>query len=417
MRIEERITKDSTIRQRVFWNTLGSATYSLISMIFTILVTRILGDTENGIFTIALSTSQVLIAVGYFEVRTFQVSDSRNLYCFQDYLSLRVLTCMLMLLASVVYVAANWENVHVAIVVLSMCSVKVMEAFGDVYEGMYQKRERLDLSGKIVFVRTLLSAVVFSAVLLGTRSLEVACAAMAAAVFLCVISLDVFLMRYFEKNRRPFKWDKLLELVKNCLPLFLSSFMSMYIINASRYAIKEAMDYRYQTYYGAVFMPVAAINLMAGFVLKPLLTRQAACWNEKRIREFVSILKKILLAVAGCLTVALLLAWFLGIPVLQILYGIGLADYKAELLILTLGGGAFAASTSLYYSLTVMRRQRYIFLSYGVVFAETWFVSHFMTEWWGTKGAAFSYMISMVFLDLMFYAGVRRGIRRATDGK
>ncbi len=417
MKIEQRIIKNATIRQQVFWNMLGSTVYSFISVFFTILVTRISGDTENGIFTIALTTSQVLIAVGYFEVRTFQVSDSRNIYRFQDYLSLRVLTCTLMFISSLVYIAWNWENTHVAVVVFCMCLVKVLEAFGDVYEGMYQKMRRLDLSGKIVLVRTLTMAAAFAGTLWKTKDLEAASVSMVVAAFLGVCLLDVFPMRYFEKERSPFQWDRLWGLVRSCFPLFLSSFMSMYIINASRYAIKGVMEYRYQTYYGAIFMPVAAINLMTGFVLKPLLTRQAACWNENREKEFVLILKRVILAAIGCLAAALFAAWFWGIPVLRALYGIELADYRGELLILTVGGGAFAVSTAFYYSLTVMRRQGHIFFSYGLVFLETVPVSRILTGIMGIRGAAFSYLLSMLLLDLLFYAGVRRGVKGGLYGK
>ncbi|MCI8465144.1 MAG: lipopolysaccharide biosynthesis protein [Lachnospiraceae bacterium] len=415
LKIEEKITRSSTMKKQVFWNTLGSTVYSFISMLFTIFVTRVLGDTENGIFTIALTTSQVLIAVGYFEVRTFQVSDSRNLYCFQDYLSLRAITCALMLLVSLGYAALHLEQIHVATVMFAMCLVKVLEAFGDVYEAMYQKKERLDLSGKIICFRTLFAAAAFVMVLWTVKSLEAAAAAMVLATGLGVFFLDMFPMRYFETDRRPFKWDRLPSLIKSCFPLFVSSFMSMYIINASRYAIKGTMDYRYQTYYGAVFMPVAAINLMTGFVLKPLLTRQAACWNGKQIPEFICILRRIVLAVVCCLFVALSAAWFLGIPVLEMLYGIELSSYKTELLILTAGGGAFAISTALYYSLTVMRKQRHIFFSYGIVFVETWLLSHWMTVQWGIRGASLSYILSMALLDLFFYIGVRKGIGEHSD--
>ena len=50
----------------------------------------------------------------------------------------------------------------------------------------------------------------------------------------------------------------------------------------------------------------------------------------------------------------------LGIPVLSVVYGVDLAGYKTELMVLLLGGG-FLAYTSFYQMiLTVIRRQNWL---------------------------------------------------------
>ena len=61
------------------------------------------------------------------------------------------------------------------------------------------------------------------------------------------------------------------------------------------------------------------------------------------------------------LTVFVLAGGFvLGIPVLSVVYGVDLAGYKTELMVLLLGGG-FLAYTSFYQMiLTVIRRQNWL---------------------------------------------------------
>ena len=56
-----------------------------------------------------------------------------------------------------------------------------------------------------------------------------------------------------------------------CMPLFIGSYLTLYVGNAPKYAIDDFLELKYQTYYGILYMPSFVINLLSGFVFKPLL--------------------------------------------------------------------------------------------------------------------------------------------------
>lgn len=66
------------------------------------------------------------------------------------------------------------------------------------------------------------------------------------------------------------------------------------------------------------------------------------------------------------------------------------------------GGGLSAASTILYYVITVMRRQFSLLIGYGITCALSLFLAPLMVRGYGIRGAALSYIIAMAVQLLAF---------------
>ena len=65
-------------RKNMLWNMIGSMLYALTSMTLGIVVTRLVGDVEGGIFLFAFSTlGQQLYIISYFGMRPIQVTDMK----------------------------------------------------------------------------------------------------------------------------------------------------------------------------------------------------------------------------------------------------------------------------------------------------------------------------------------------------
>ena len=64
------------IEQKSFlWNIIGSAVSAASSFVLLLCVTRTVGASEGGIFSLAFATSQILLTIGKFGVRAFQASE------------------------------------------------------------------------------------------------------------------------------------------------------------------------------------------------------------------------------------------------------------------------------------------------------------------------------------------------------
>ena len=330
----------------------------LATLVMTIIISRLLGETQAGMFSVGLSIAQWLVTIAYFEIRTFQVTDVRNEYSFKYYLTLRILMCIITFLASIVYVVFNNYDIQKVIIILLVCLYKISDSIADTFEGEFQKEDRIDISGKSEFYRVFFSILVLVIAVAVSKNLILSLIIMNVVAYGMIVLLDISIAVKRVSVRMTGDMKRLWELVKMCIPLAVSTFLSTYIINSSKLSVDRVLGDEAQLYYTAVFMPNMVINLFSGIIFKPMQTAMAVNYYEKKYKNFWHIISKMILIITGFTFVCEVGAYILGIPVLSWLYGVNLKEYKLTLLLLLLCGGVNAINIIFYYVLAIMRKQK-----------------------------------------------------------
>ena len=308
-------------KRDIIWNMAGSFLYAFASMVLSIAVVQIAGEDAGGIFTFAFTTfGQHMFMMAYFGIRPFQITDTGGKYSFGDYLGLRLLTCGAAVLTGMGYVFLNGYSFEKAAVVFLMVVYKVIDALADAYEAEFQRGGRLYLTGKSNAFRTILSVGVFLASLAYTKDLAAASLWAVGAQAAGFLVFDVLVIRELPNVEWRSAKGKKQELFAETILLFCSAVLDFYIFSASKYAIEGCMADRDMAVFGAIFMPTSIINLVAGFVIRPYLTKMSFTWEMGRTRRFLKIQKRIALIIAALTVLAVGGAWILGIPVLSLLY-------------------------------------------------------------------------------------------------
>lgn len=176
----------------------------------------------------------------------------------------------------------------------------------------------------------------------------------------------------------------------------------MYIGNISKYAIDRYMNEEIQACYNFVFMPVFVVGLLSGFAFQPIIGKMAVLWENEDYSGFGRIILEQLTIVIGILIVVLAGAWFLGIPVLSMLYNTDLTTYKSTLMILLIGGGFNAAAAFFTVVLTVIRRQKAVIWGYFIVALLSKAASGYFVLHYGINGAAVLYLLTMGAAMIVF---------------
>lgn len=393
----------------IVWNMLFSILTSLQSAIMLLIVTRINGTEEAGILSIAYATSYLMYTVGTYGVRNFQVTDSRKCYSYNDYRKMRLVSCSLMIVSSFSYCIYKHYEIHKVGIILIVCFLKLLEAIENLYHGELQRIGRLDIAGCSGVIRLCSSYVVFFVVLFITKNLFAALSSMVMlSFFMLVFTRSLFGMLFVEESRRN-GWKKIVELAKVCFPLFVTSFLSIYICNSPKYAIDAYLSETEQAYYAIISMPVFTINLLSGIIYQPKLLYMAKLWNEDKRKIFR---KTLLKQTWNIVVIAILIFVFgltVGVKILEILYGISLSELKKEFAVLLIGGGMVAIYNFLTACITIIRRQSFlIWLSVFMLFLS-YAISRPMVHRAGLMGASWLYLVLMtcemlaVFVVLWIY--------------
>ena len=77
--------------------TVGMMVFSFSSVLLLLVVTRVLGKSEAGIFSIGWAICQQMLTIGLFGTRNVQVSDIDDTFLFSDFFSMKIISILMML--------------------------------------------------------------------------------------------------------------------------------------------------------------------------------------------------------------------------------------------------------------------------------------------------------------------------------
>lgn len=390
------------LKNDYIWNTLGGLMSALASVVLLIGVTQVLGVYDGGIFAIAFAVAQQFQTIGQYETRVFQATDIKKEYSFGIYFATKIITCSIMILCIIIYAFIANGASAVTLVFVLVGLIRFFDAFEDVFHGLFQQEGRLDIAGKAYFFRTLITTISFFIGIILSKSLIAGCAVAISASTVAVIAFNIPATRKKADIKPVFKPRLIKKLLLSCFPLFLGSFLFAYISNAPKYGIEFFMNPESQTYFAILFMPAMVINMLGGFLFKPLLTSMAKEWHAQNRKQFIKYIIFGFFASFGITLIAILIAWPIGTPILSTIYGVDVNSFSLELIVLLCGGGFNAASVIIYYALVVIRQQKLVTLGYGLAsIIITVFVLVLVAPL-GILGASLSYLGGMIGLTIVF---------------
>lgn len=391
-------------KSSVFWNMISSGLNSVVSMILLWVVTRVNGVVDAGIFSLGFSTSQMMLTIGNYGMRNYQVTDLKDKYSMRIYVASRIVTNTIMMIFVVLFVRIEGYALEKVVITTLLCLLKVTDAFDDIYGGYYQKKGRLDISGKLMSLRILAYMIIFCVCLISSKNLITGCLSAVIASGIALILLVASTRKVVVLEKPEFNPKKIVALLYECFPLCISAFLLIYMGNAPKYAIDTYLGTSEQAYYTYLFMPCFVTNLFVGFVMQPLLVRLSKSWLHKEYRKFLKLCGAIFvvaLAIAGLIVVA---GGLIGCQILTVVFGVQLMQYREVLVVLLIGGAFFTFAVIEQVILTVMRRQVWLLTGFIIASATACVISNPFVKSLELLGAGYAYTVSagILFLVLLF---------------
>ena len=392
---------NNIMTKSAIWNIVSSMEYSLQSAILLLVVTRAGGLFDAGVFTIAYTLTQMMVTIGNYGMRSFQVSDVREEYKFGTYLCSRTISVVAMLIICISYSLLQGYDNEKVILIMLLCMYRVVDSVEDVFHGEIQKKMRLDVAAKIVSVRIFVATLMFVLTYVLTRNLITASLVLTVTAIFVSFVLNYIVVSDFQNITLKMSKERVTNLLWACLPIGVSGFLYNYLANAPKYAIDRNLSEETQTIFSILFMPIFVINILSGFIFKPMIANMGVTWNIGKTKVFVkTVIKQLILVIV--LTVFIMICGALcGVNILGWMYGVDLIKYRALFIMLLAFGGFAAVAAFLEVVLTIVRKQKYIIVAYGIstlvnlIFADQVVIRY---EIWG---AGIMYGITMGIIVLL----------------
>ena len=388
-----------------FWNMLQSIVFSFQTVIFLLIVTRKSDLYIAGVYSITYSVSQMFVSVGNYSMRSYQVSDAKNRYSFNTYLGSRLVSIGLMLFFCFVYSRFHGYSREKLIIIALFTVYRVFEALEDVYHAQMQKMNYLDVAARNAFFRIIIASFVFIVLFIMTKNLYLSSGLFAIVSALCFILFNTRIIKRLNLLVKP-SFDNVWSLLLACLPICLGTFLYNYLSNSPKYAIDAVLTDDVQTIFNIIYLPVFVVSLLGTFIYNPSIGNMGILWNESKYSDFFRIIKKQILLLIALAVVVLIGGYWMGIPVLSLIYGVDLAEYKNVFMLLLCMGIVVAFDAFGNVVLTVMRKQYIIVIAYGLACGINLAVMNYLVRKYELMGASIAYGISMVVILIIMLVSV-----------
>jgi O-antigen/teichoic acid export membrane protein len=372
---------------------LGSLMYGVNSFVLLMLVSRQAGVEAAGIFGIAFTNAQMLWIIGIFGASHYQLTDLHEAYPYAAYRWLKVFSSALMAVATLALGLIMPMDPAKAQTTVLLSVYMLSHVVSELYQSRMFQMNRLDLAGQSQFFRTLIPLLCFAALQYLGQSLQVATIGLAASGLICVWLFGYLPCRPYLGQSRTTNTAECKSLLLACLPLFISLLLMNLVIQLPKYVIDRLGSNEMQGIFNMIFMPAQVINMIAGFIYRPLIHRISEMLDQRDWQGFFRLLRSQALLVIGITAVGSLCAWFLGATVLGAFYGVQLQTQQVAITLVIVGGGIFAFDQLMYYVAVIMRCQRQILINYIVALTVGLLVCIPLVRASGIIGAVIAFMV------------------------
>ena len=393
-----------------FWNILGSGMMSANTVILTMLVGHFFAIREVGIFGLSLTTAQVLYSLALFGSNDLQMTDYKHRYQFQHYFGVKTLSTLLAFLVCLLVIRLLHFTPAARSYTLLLTGFMLVNSFAELYQSMFFQNYRIDLAGRALFYRYLLSTAAFLMAVLLEKTIDTACIWMLVTDIMATFWWIWKYAKEYRDSSYLLDVSRVFLLVKESLPLCLSVLGSLLVINGPKYLIHLYLPNEIQGIYNILFMPTYAISLLSLFIFKPFLYRYNRIL-QGREKGFGRLLTEHITVIGVCALFAGVMMRLIGIWVLKVLFGQDLSDYQNLLFFFMLGGGMLAVNQLLYYIMVLLRKQKSIFLNYVFGIAAVVVSGWILVPAFSVNGALLSFVIGQLCLLAGYAWGLAKSLR------
>ena len=407
-----------TLRSNISWTTLGNVIYAACQWGIITALAKIGTPAMVGQFALALAVTAPIVQFLNFSLRSVQATDARREYEFQDYFTLRTVTTALAVVLILGVAGLGAHSRETTAVIMLVGIAKAVDAISDIFYGLLQQREQMDVVSKALVTNGILSLILLTLGILASGTLLLGVVGYVVGSFVplaaYVAPRGVSLLRGSELSPvwKLFRWraDIIRRLARTALPLGIVMLLISLNTNVPRYFIEAELGQRELGVFAALAYLIVAGGTVVSAIGQAVSPRLSQYHAQGERDAFRGMIKRLMVFGLGLGVLGAIVAALTGSEILSLLYTDEYSEYVDILVVLALAAGITFAAAFAGYGMTATRRFRVqvpLFLTVGLVgFSSAWL----LIPRFGLIGAA--YVLCLTALAQL--AGATLVIQRST---
>lgn len=396
-------------RKQAAINSVGSVVLMLGQWLISVLLVRMSGYEDAGIFSLAMTVSNVFGFFANYGLRSYQVSDVQGRFTQGQYLLTRVITSVLSVGACAVYllVAGGYSPVERWAILLYLLYSNV-NVISDTMLGTLQLHDRLYINGYSNILRGAVCFAAFVGTYLAVHNLLISLGVMALGSLVLTVAYDWRCARRVETlapwNRADGK--AVAQILRICFALMLSNIFPVITTALPRRAIQKLAGTEQLGYFSSIFTPTALITTLVPAIIIALVPKLADAWTHHRRRDLLCLVGQMYAFTLAFVLVAELAALVAGRFVMQLIFGEGILQYYSLLYWAILATGINGLTYCGNVVLIAVGSNRAVAVGSGAAMVVTIGLVDTLVRMQGMNGAAymlaFAYALQVVIQTIVF---------------
>jgi O-antigen/teichoic acid export membrane protein len=418
------IVKPLALRLNFSWTFAGNIVYASCQWGMLAVIAKLGSPEMVGQFTLGLAFTAPIFMFSNLQLRSIQATDTKQEYQFRDYLGLRLIATGLTILITL---GITWKSGYrwdTTLVVLGLSLSKAVDSISDVFSGLIQQHERMDLIAISSMMRGLLALLFLAIGVYLTHSVFWGTLGLSVASAIVLVGYDIpsaaLMFRDSVSRLNPasrpeagdllkpdWHWGKLKQLLWLSLPLGFTMMLISLNTNIPRYFINQHLGERELGLFAAISYSMVAANMLVGALGQSATPRLAKYYAAGNRHAFGTLLFKPVSIGLSIGIVGILVVKIGGKEILTILYRPEYAQpqYLEIFLLLMVSTAISNVSSFLGYGMTAIRyfsvQLPLSFLVTGIsVLSCYWLIPNL-----GLRGAAIALLIGAI-VQTIFSLGV-----------
>lgn len=312
-------------KKDVIVNTIAQIFYLFVLWLMTMLTPRLSNSANQGIFTLALSVSNICTAIATYSISSYVATDLKHKYNDQHYLYFGLTSTFISLVVSIIIsLAFGYQHDSplfwaVILYYLYKCSENITITI----QASMQRAGKLHISGYALIIKALISLIIFTVSLLISKNLVISFGALAAFGFLYLFFVDYRLLRKY--TNQSYKLTKdiykiALSLFIVALPLFIYGEAFASIASFPRMVLGNVVSKEVVGYFGTMAAISSLIQSAITAILTPFLPKISKHYFDNNRKDLLKLLGALLGFIIVLTGIAFLCGCFLDKWVMGILY-------------------------------------------------------------------------------------------------
>lgn len=373
--------------------TIGSIVLMGFQWLISVVLVRVSGYEDAGIFSLAMSISNVISTFANFGLRSLLITDYEHSFLNKQYIFGRMVTSFVSLLIGSVYVLFAFgytPTERLSIILYLLYNLALM--ISDILMAAMQVKGHLEINGYSNIIRGILSFLTFVIAILISGKVLIALLFMALSSIAVLMIFDVPQYKKYcttEGTNAKGTFKDSLKLIKRGFPIMLSLIVPVTITAIPRVAIRQLLSSEMLGYFASVFTPSVLLSTMIPPILTAGVPSISRKWNERHYSE----LKRTIFFNYGIVLliviIALILAAVAGRFFLRLLFGEGILQYYNLLFYAILSIGLSCVCVCGNNIIIAIGGRKYLIVFSGIALALTVGFSTLMVEKFNIFGAAY----------------------------